>query len=266
MPPKLSVSVEELQKLRGIDKSSQSTGLIGILPQTPDDLQALQRTNHVVFQWKKVDDAEGYDLAISIDNNLNDPSFIIRLPGNNNLSYPFYTANASLTYNGWVRSYLGNEVSDFSSLQSARSLAGFRVRNSSTLASSTFDDTATKIAATTLQPLRAQDIFVTYSFALPAEGPHAIVILLRDTDGAKNDPSVAIDSLAATRVAFSWSYSYTAATSVGTNLEIWFTLRNATNTDTITVNDASITVINGPAIDSSIPETTTVPDPPIFKI
>jgi len=251
MPPKLSASIEELQLLRSSSKMSQETGLVDIKPSIPEDLTTLQRVNNIVFQWKVVDGVDGYDLALATDKDLSSPEFIIRIPGSLNINYPFYTGNRSITYNGWIRSYLGQETSEFSELASGTSIASSQIPGDSTLDNSTFDDTETTI--------------LSKAVTMSCPGGMLLGYIQIDSDASVNDVTIRLkrDGNLVNRADFStrtdgFSHGFVMATvgslTVGSSITFSLTADNVTDTDTITVDRGILLFLNSPvSLDAAIP-------------
>ena len=252
MPPKISAGIEQLQQLRGTFKMSQETSLVDIKPSIPEDLTALQRVNNIVFQWKVVSGVDGYDLALATDKDLANPEFIVRIPGSKNINYPFYTGNRSITYNGWIRSYLGQEASEFSELVSGTSIASSQIPGDSSLDNSTFDDTETTI--------------LSKAVTMSCPGGMLLGYIQIDADASVNDVTIRLkrDGNFVNSSDFStrtdgFSHGFVMATvgslTVGDSITFSLTADNVTDTDTITVDGGILLFLNSPiSLDAAIPE------------
>lgn len=256
MPPRLSVDVEELNKLKGRDRFSQESSLVDILPTTPLDFTASTRTNHVLFQWKPVDEAGGYELVISSDQEFDSPDFVVHLDNKKFLSFPFFTGNISTLYYGKIRSVLGQERSEFSDVQSARSIGSGAHFQSATLVNSTFNDSEDDIVKIDSVTLVANNVAVIYSIEIDTDSS---VNAFTATTRQESLTPKTLSSITSTsgKVVITGVHSYVFNdTELGKTKEIKVSLKNTTDTDVITVNSAQLICIVTPdSADTDVPAT-----------
>jgi len=125
MPPKLSISIEELQQLRSQDKLSQSSGLTFAPPAKPDNIVVTGLKFGFRIQWSKVDGATGYQIAIMSGKNLAAPNLLPSVLGEDNMETTYFVGDVALTRNfavqAFIQSTAGFLYSGFTEIKSGTS-------------------------------------------------------------------------------------------------------------------------------------------------
>lgn len=125
MPPRLSIPIEELQRLRSSTKLSQSTGLTFAKPATPSNIVVAGLKFGFRIQWAKVSGATGYQIAVMTGNNLAAPNLLPSTLGENSMEDTYFVGDVALTRNFAVRAFnestSGFQFSEFTSIQSGTS-------------------------------------------------------------------------------------------------------------------------------------------------
>ena len=254
MPPKLSVNVEELSKLQSRDKIVIDKALIQPRPGTPSDFNALTRLSHVVFQWKQVEEADGYKLRLSLDQNFDTPDWEMVLPGNQNTHYPFFTGYVPTTIYGQCVSTLKDEISAPTSVQNEKSLGGTQIVSSITVINSTFDDNQTDIASVDIELISTSVLILVNALLDNTAGGVKAAQLVTFADSEQIDNWTGLDTDTARNTPLHiHSFKALTSSSIGDTVTCKFTLRNATDTASITVANVRITVINLPDQDAVLP-------------
>ena len=123
MPPKLSIPIEELQRLSGPGKLSSEQALIKERPATPDNFVLTANQGGIRVQWSVVPGVEGYRVAVLDDQDLSAPLFTKTLDGDGTIEWFYDTGNVAVTRFFAVQSFQAETFSEFTSLKSATSTA-----------------------------------------------------------------------------------------------------------------------------------------------
>lgn len=125
MPAKISVSIDELQQLRGRTKFSQSGGLTSGPPGKPDNIVVTGLKFGFRIQWSKVDGVSGYQIAIMTGNNLAAPNLLLTETGEDSMERTYFVGDVALTRSFAVRAFIettaGRQFSEFTEIKSGTS-------------------------------------------------------------------------------------------------------------------------------------------------
>ncbi len=121
MPPKLSIPIEELQRLSGPGKLASEQALIKERPATPDNFVLTANQGGIRVQWSVVPGVEGYRVAVLDDQDLSAPLFTKTLNGDGTIEWFYDTGNVAITRFFAVQSFQADSFSEFTALKSATS-------------------------------------------------------------------------------------------------------------------------------------------------
>ena len=113
------VTIHDLNRI-SVERTITAVDPLSTPPETPDNVSATSRTFGILFQWSRIEGAEGYDVIIS-DTEDFDEARTYRVSGEDNLEYFYNTGNVAVTRYASIAAYRGSQSSARSSVVSATS-------------------------------------------------------------------------------------------------------------------------------------------------
>lgn len=120
MPPTASFTIADFERISR-ERQIYDLGTFAERPLTPDNIIVLGLKFGFRVQWSRVDDVDGYRVAVLSNQNLESPDFIATVPGEQTLQWEYLAGDVAIAKYFAVQSYKGDLSSEFTALATATS-------------------------------------------------------------------------------------------------------------------------------------------------